>query len=274
MHSLSKLQYILQCVDLHNQLDTPNKQFWTSPNQLQAQLTNPLTSTQSSGVSSFSSSDSFTVSLPNATHVQSGWRLLMELQPPLSFTVYYVLSICQPVYQQHERILEQISLHAQSMWTPKRKGERTGSWYLRLDAVYRCWLELRSHSRGGEGQGWSERICRHFFSWSGSLSSHCSRRFSFLLCIKIPSVVTIAKTWERTDKNNSLRHFWLRKSKQLFTVWQNIIFTILFLQNSSDKCQRAYQHTVDTISKLAYTPLSYWWPQLRVMGSGSWRANP
>ena len=48
-------------------------------NQLRARLTSPLLhGTHSSGVSSFSSSDSFTVCHPNISHVQSAWPLIMS----------------------------------------------------------------------------------------------------------------------------------------------------------------------------------------------------
>ena len=90
----------------------------------------PFPGTQSSAVSSLSSSESFTV--------QSGWPMIMSqfqclrnnhifshLSPTTN--AYYVLSICQLVYKQHERRfgsdLSPCSLHVDSCRTPEREKQ-------------------------------------------------------------------------------------------------------------------------------------------------------
>lgn len=171
MHFLYKLLYILQCADLQNQPDTPNKTFWTSINQLQAHLTTPiLPDTHSSGVSSFSSSNSVPVCLLNGTC--SKWMALDNVPIPISGNnqifpkqtnlsplaattiLYGALSLVHfptSTPAAGEKFGRDLSIH-----TPR--GLMLPSWEKRqLIASTRCCVQVAGSDSGrsGEGQGHS-----------------------------------------------------------------------------------------------------------------------
>ena len=121
-----------------------------------------LPGTHSSGVSSFSSSDSITVHPHNGTHVtyacQSGWPLKMSrfqyLGNNLIFPSTWISHLnrhhplrsimSSPFSDQYISSMREVCTGSLSMLTPcglmlhswEKWHERKGSWYLRLDAVY------------------------------------------------------------------------------------------------------------------------------------------